>query len=101
MAQMHPQILIGNPSLVDMPFAIPELVIFKVPLLVVHSVPQFNVLTDSKVLLSARLTPMQTMLPPQDPLRLLPNQIRLSLLTGVASMPTSLPPLDPLRPLQI
>ena len=39
MAQMHSQIPIGNLSLVDMPFAIPELVIFKVPLLVVHSVP--------------------------------------------------------------
>ena len=83
MAQMH-QILIGNLSLVDMPFIIPELVLFKVPPLVVHSVPQFNVLTDSRLLLTARLTPMPISLPPQDPLRPLQNRICLSLLTGVA-----------------
>ncbi len=83
MAQMH-QILIGNLSLVDTPLIIPELVLFKVPPLVVHSVPQFNVPTDSRLLLIACLTPMQITLPPQDPLRPLPNRIRLSLLTGVA-----------------
>ena len=84
MAQMHPQTLIGNPSLIDMPFILLELVAFKVPPLVVHSVPLFNVLTDTRLLLTARLTPMQITLPPQDPLRPLPNRICLSLLTGVA-----------------
>ena len=86
MAQMHSQIPIGHLSLVDMPFAIPELVIFKVPLLMVHSVPQFHAPTGSKILLSASLTPMMILLPPQDPPRpSMPNLIRvLGLLTGVA-----------------
>ena len=84
MAQMHSQIPIGNLSLVDMPFAIPELVIFKVPLLMVHSVPRSHAPTGSKILLSASLTPMMILLPPQDPPRPLQNQICLGLLTGAA-----------------
>ena len=68
----------------NMPFDNPESGIFKVPPLVVHSVPQFNVLTDSRLLLSARLTPQKTLLPPQDTLRPLLNQICLGLLTGAA-----------------
>ena len=85
MAQMHSLILIGRLSLDDMPFALHELVIFKVPLLVVHSVPQFSVPTGSKISLLACLTPTMIPLPPQDPPRPLLNQIRLGLLTGAAS----------------
>ena len=105
MAQMHSLIPIGKLSLDDMPFAIHELVMFKVPLLMVHSVPQFSVPTGSKILLLACLTPMTTLLPPQDPPRPLQNQICLGLLTGAAPWTHPfhailLPPQDPPRPLQ-